>query len=124
MSAHANTASACLQFLPHGVPNLIYESPEDFGAMDFKLPPMVDDDMNEDLPLLENQTDLLCADDAYMGGVRGGLGLGPSDHRHLDSLVEEDELDTSLLPNEHTAEEEGLFAWFSDEEEEEETHEW
>ncbi|KAG2132719.1 uncharacterized protein EDB93DRAFT_1041297, partial [Suillus bovinus] len=23
--------------LPHGVPNLIYESPEEFGAMDFKI---------------------------------------------------------------------------------------
>ncbi|KAG1890319.1 hypothetical protein F4604DRAFT_1914866 [Suillus subluteus] len=177
-----NTAKRCdcNKVLPHGVPNLIYESPEDFGAMDFKasfnllldgidhvrqvyvksdhpvfdlvpqaldqfihccyddlgqppvtrqsLPPMVDDNMNEDhLPLLENQRDLLCANDAdYMGGVHGGLGLDASDHRRLDSLIEEDEPDTPLLPNEQVAEEEGLFAWFSDEEEEEEdeTHEW
>ncbi|KAG1786733.1 uncharacterized protein HD556DRAFT_1449391 [Suillus plorans] len=164
--------------LPHGVPNLIYESPEEFGAMDFKasfnllmdgidhvhqvyvkpdhpvfdlvpqalnqfiqhcyddlgqppltrqsLPPMVDDNTNEDpLPLLKNQRDLLCANDAdYMGGVHGGLSLDTSDHHRLDSLIEEDEPDTSLLPNGQVAEEEGLFAWFSDEGEEDETHEW
>ncbi|KAG2043745.1 hypothetical protein BDR03DRAFT_1004991 [Suillus americanus] len=27
----------CNKVLPHGVPNLIYESPEDFGALDFKV---------------------------------------------------------------------------------------
>jgi hypothetical protein len=26
-----------IQVLPHGVPNLIYESPEAFGALDFKV---------------------------------------------------------------------------------------
>jgi hypothetical protein len=41
----------------------------------------------------------------------------------LDSLIEEDEPDASLLPNEQVTEEDGLFAWFSDEEEDE-THEW
>ncbi|KAG2738001.1 hypothetical protein P692DRAFT_201874334 [Suillus brevipes Sb2] len=178
--------------LPHGVPNLIYDSPEDFGAMDFKVtidqdsidhvrrtyiksdhpvfdlvpqpldhyiqhhyddlgrppvtrqsawriyldllqsiqlaeqvpPPIVYGDFDEDnLPLLEHQRELLCADDTYMGGVHGGLGLDASDHRRLDSLIEEDEPDASLLPNEQVTEEDGLFAWFSDEEEDE-THEW
>ncbi|KAG1811329.1 hypothetical protein EV424DRAFT_1542550 [Suillus variegatus] len=154
--------------LLHGVPNLIYDSPEDFGAMDFKVtvdqdsidhvwhiyiksdhpvfdlvpqpldhyiqyhyddlgrppvtrqsawriyldllqsiqlaeqvpPPIVYGDFDEDnLPLLEHQRELLCADDTYMGGVHGGLGLDASDHRRLDSLIEEDELDTPLLPN-------------------------
>ncbi|KAG1876492.1 hypothetical protein DFJ58DRAFT_720957 [Suillus subalutaceus] len=191
------TASIILQIdakiLPHGMPNLIYDSPEDFGAMDFKasfilpstnhvqrtyvkpnhpvfdlvpqpldqfiqhcyddlgrppvtgqtawhiylnllhsirlaeqLPPMVDGDVDEGhLPLLEHQRELLCADDAYyMGGVHGGLGLDASDHRQLDSLVEQDEPDPSLLPAEQVVEEEGLVAWFSDKEEEDETYEW
>jgi hypothetical protein len=41
---------------------------------------MVDDNMDEDhVPLLENQRDLLCANDGdYMGSVHGGLGLGMS----------------------------------------------
>ncbi|KAG0709187.1 hypothetical protein DFH29DRAFT_978772 [Suillus ampliporus] len=34
-----NTAKRCdrNKVLPHGVPNLIYDSPEDFGALDFKV---------------------------------------------------------------------------------------
>ncbi|KAG1738724.1 hypothetical protein EDB19DRAFT_1636175, partial [Suillus lakei] len=134
--------------LPHGVPNLIYDTPEDFGAMGFKvtidqdgidhvrhtyikpdhpvfdlvpqpldhyiqhhyddlgwppvtrqsawriyldllhsiqlaeqlLPLIVYGDVDEDnLPLLEHQRELLCADSTYyMGGVHGGLGLGTS----------------------------------------------
>jgi hypothetical protein len=27
----------CYKILPHGVPNLIYDSAEDFGALDFKV---------------------------------------------------------------------------------------
>ncbi|KAG1851899.1 hypothetical protein F4604DRAFT_1933837 [Suillus subluteus] len=132
------------QVLPHGVPNLIYESPENFGALDFKvtidqdaidhhsinlfdvvmmtsLPPMdplVDDnDINKDhLPLLENQRELLFGEAAndtyYMGGIHGGLGL------------EQDEPDASLLPAEQVVEEEELVAWFSDDEENDETYEW
>ncbi|KAG1767513.1 hypothetical protein EDD22DRAFT_949969 [Suillus occidentalis] len=90
--------------------------------------PIVYGDFDKDnLLLLEHQGEFLCADDTYMGGIHGGLGLDASDHRPLDSLIEEDEPDTSLLPNEQVTEEEGLFAWFSDEEEEEEedeTHKW
>ncbi|KAG2156878.1 uncharacterized protein EDB93DRAFT_1247067 [Suillus bovinus] len=147
--------------LPHSVLNLIYDSPEDFGAMDFKvtidqdsidhvrhmyikpdhpvfnlvpqpldhyiqhhyddlgqppvLPPIVYGDFDEDnLPLLEHQRELLCADDTYMGGVHGGLGLGMSF----------DEPDASLLPADQVVEEEGLVAWFSDEELNDETYEW
>ncbi|KAG1763283.1 hypothetical protein EDD22DRAFT_846474 [Suillus occidentalis] len=99
--------------LPHGVPNLIYKSSEEFGAMDFKvtidqdgidhLPQMVDNNMNEDHCTRRTRT-------WY--------------------IFEGDELDVSLLLNEQVTKEEGLFAWFSDEEEEEEeeeedeTHEW
>ncbi|KAG2125457.1 hypothetical protein DEU56DRAFT_873091 [Suillus clintonianus] len=180
--------------LPHGVPNLIYDSPEDFGAMDFKVtvdqdgidhvrrtyikpnhlvfdlvpqpldqyiqhhyddlgrppvtrqsawhiyldllhsiqlaeqlpPPIVYGDVDEDnLPLLEHQRELLCADGTYyMGGVHGGLGLDVTDHCRLDSLAEQDEPDASLLPAEQVVEEEGLFAWFSDEEADDKTYEW
>ncbi|KAG2080493.1 hypothetical protein BD769DRAFT_1684951 [Suillus cothurnatus] len=190
-----NTAKRCdrNKILPHGMPNLIYDSPEDFGAMDFKvivdqdsidhvrhmyvkpnhpvfdlvpqpldqyiqhryddlgqppvnrqsawrvyldilhsiqiatqLPPLINVLIDEDpLPLLEHQRELLCANDAhYMGGVRGGLGLDASDHRQLDLLVEQDKPDASLLPAEQVIEEEGLAAWFSDEEEADETDDW
>ncbi|KAG2146989.1 hypothetical protein BD769DRAFT_1660167 [Suillus cothurnatus] len=156
------------KILPHGVPNLIYDSPEDFGAMDFKV--IVDQDSidhvrhmyvkpnhpvfdlvpqpldqyiqhrYDDLgrPPVNRQSawrtpclssnirgSLLCANDAhYMGGVRGGLGLDASDHRQLDLLAEQDEPDASLLPAEQVIEEEGLAAWFSDEEEADETDDW
>jgi hypothetical protein len=53
-----------------------------------------------------------------------GYKLDASDHRQLDLLVEQDELDVSLLPAEQVIEEEGLAAWFSDEEEADETDDW
>ncbi|KAG1829470.1 hypothetical protein EV424DRAFT_1470731 [Suillus variegatus] len=144
--------------LPHGVPNLIYDSPEDFGAMDFKV--TVDQDgidhvrhtyIKSDHPVFDLVPQPL---DQYIQHHYDDLGRPPvtrqsawriyldllqsiqlaeqvpppivydaSDHRRLDSLIEEDEPDASLLPNEQVTEEDGLFAWFSDEEEDE-THEW
>ncbi|KAG1855589.1 hypothetical protein F4604DRAFT_1932219 [Suillus subluteus] len=92
--------------------------------------PLVDDnDINEDhLPLLENQRELLFGkaanDTYYMGGVHGGLGFNTSDHHQLDSLAEQDEPNASLLPAEQVVKEEGLVAWFSDDEENDETYEW
>ncbi|KAG1851233.1 hypothetical protein C8R48DRAFT_612750, partial [Suillus tomentosus] len=134
------------KILPHGVPNIVYQSPEDFGALDFKITverealdhvrnlyidpshiifdlvpqsfgkliqccyeelgrpsvtrqsawdvylllldmlqgneeiPSAIEDVEEDLPLLENHQDLPYHEENngtyYMGGVGGGLGLG------------------------------------------------
>ncbi|KAG1851805.1 hypothetical protein C8R48DRAFT_612357, partial [Suillus tomentosus] len=134
------------KILPHGVPNIVYQSPEDFGALDFKITverealdhvrnlyidpshivfdlvpqsfgkliqccyeelgrpsvtrqsawdvylllldmlqgneeiPSAIEDVEEDLPLLENHQDLPYREENngtyYMGGVGGGLGLG------------------------------------------------
>jgi hypothetical protein len=40
-SSHPRTIVQTMRFsvqiLPHGVPNLIYQSPENFGALDFKV---------------------------------------------------------------------------------------
>ncbi|KAG2357937.1 hypothetical protein BDR07DRAFT_1490064 [Suillus spraguei] len=142
--------------LPHGVPTLIYHSPEDFGALDFKVsidregidyvrnvyidasnpvfdlvPPMLGNFIehcydamgrpalaenphpnllltrteNEgaatgaltlisghaDLPFNEEPDDMY-----YMGGVRGGLGLGDSHVHNLNALAELDEPDVPL----------------------------
>jgi hypothetical protein len=42
-----------------------------------QVPPMINVTIDEDsLPLLEHQRELLCDNDAYMGSVHGGLGLG------------------------------------------------
>jgi hypothetical protein len=53
-----------------------------------------------------------------------GYKLDASDYRQLDLLAEQDEPDASLLPAEQVIEEEGLAAWFSDEEEADETDDW
>jgi hypothetical protein len=50
--------------------------------------------------------------------------LDASDHHQLDLLAEQDELDASVLTAEQVIEEEGLAAWFSDEEEADETDDW
>ncbi|KAG2154171.1 uncharacterized protein EDB93DRAFT_1239551 [Suillus bovinus] len=166
------------KILPHGVPNIVYQSPEDFSALDFKITvehealdhvrnlyidpshivfnlvpqslgkliqcyyeelghpsvtrqsawdvylllldmlqcneeiPSAIEDVEEDLPLLENYQDLPYHEDNngayYMGGVGGGLGL--------DNLICDDEPKTTGSIDEDIGlDHDGLVVWeFSD----------
>ncbi|KAG2131597.1 uncharacterized protein EDB93DRAFT_1255445 [Suillus bovinus] len=178
------------KILPHGVPNLVYNSPEDFGALNFKITverealdhvrdlyinpshvvfdlvpqPLgtliqrcyeelgcpsvtrqsawdmyqglldvlqvheeipsaisVFEDVEEDLPLLENQQDLPYREENngtyYMGGVGGGLGLGDGHLHQLDKIAREDEPETTTTIDENIVglDHDGLVIWeFSD----------
>ncbi|KAG2344574.1 hypothetical protein BDR05DRAFT_947268 [Suillus weaverae] len=136
--------------LPHGVPNLIYKSPEDFGALDFKVTVKQDDiahvrslyvnpdhphsvkvpavvrsltDPDEEpLPLLKNQNDLFFREDTDEGYYMGGIHGGQGlDASDHRRLDELAELDEPAL----IIEEEGLvIAGFSDEEDHDETYDW
>ncbi|KAG2056653.1 hypothetical protein BDR06DRAFT_1005947 [Suillus hirtellus] len=193
------------KILPHGVPNLIYDSPEDFGTLDFKVsidregidyvrnfyidvsnpvfdlvPPRLRDFIehcydamgrpavtrssvwnvyrnvlsavqlaenpprnlllteNEDaptdaLPLIGGHTDLPFNKESdgmyYMGGVRGGLGLGDSHIHDLDALAELDEPNVASDndPIEDDVDHTALIVWqFSSDESENDgiTDEW
>ncbi|KAG1890172.1 hypothetical protein F4604DRAFT_1876780 [Suillus subluteus] len=133
------------KILPHGVPNLIYDSPEDFGAMDFKV--TVDQDsidhvrrtyVKSNHPVFDLVPQPL---EQFIQHCYDDLGQPPVTHQtawhiyldllHSIRLAEQlplmvdgdDKPDPSLLPAEQVVEEEGLVAWFSDEEEDE-TYEW
>ncbi|KAG1738475.1 hypothetical protein EDB19DRAFT_1982912 [Suillus lakei] len=136
------------KILPHGVPNLVYNSPEDFGALNFKItverealdhvrdlyinpshvvheeiPSAISvfEDVEEDLPLLENQQDLPYHEENngtyYMGGVGGGLGLGDEHLHKLDKIARDDEPETTTSIDENIVglDHDGLVIWeFSD----------
>ncbi|KAG1904187.1 uncharacterized protein F5891DRAFT_1184371 [Suillus fuscotomentosus] len=146
------------KILPHGMPNIVYQSPEDFGALDFKITverealdhccyeelgcpsvtrqsawdvylllldmlqgneeiPSAIEDVEEDLPLLENHQDLPYREENngtyYMGGVGGGLGLGDKDLYQLDNLIRDDEPDTAGSIDEDIVglDHDGLVVW-------------
>ncbi|KAG1844804.1 hypothetical protein DFJ58DRAFT_731076 [Suillus subalutaceus] len=170
------------KILPHGVPNLIYQSANNFGALDFKITvehealyhvcnlyidrshvvfdlvpqsfekliqrcyeelgrpsvtrqsawdvylhlldmlqvdeeiPSTIEDVEEDLPLLENHQDLPYHEEDngayYMGGVGGGLGLGDKHLHQLERLVCDDEPETTSSIDEDVGlDHDGLVIW-------------
>ncbi|KIK37536.1 hypothetical protein CY34DRAFT_15632 [Suillus luteus UH-Slu-Lm8-n1] len=108
------------KILPRGVPNLIYDSPEDFGALDFKVSidrEGIDCVCNVYINASDPVFDLVLPMKAplepdgtyYMGGVRGGLGLGDSHVNNLNALAERDEPDVPL--DDSSAGVEPLIVW-------------
>ncbi|KAG1778331.1 hypothetical protein EV702DRAFT_1220104 [Suillus placidus] len=174
------------KILPHGVPNLVYQSPENFGALNFKITvecealdhvrnlyinpshvvfdlvpqsfgkliqrcyeelgrpsvtrqsvwdvylhlldvlqvneeiPSAIEDVEEDLPLLENHQDLPYREESngtyYMGRVGGGLGLSDEHLHQLDNIAQDDEPETIRIDEDIVGlDHDGLVIWeFSD----------
>ncbi|KAG1887222.1 hypothetical protein F4604DRAFT_1675229 [Suillus subluteus] len=119
------------KILPHGVSNLIYQSANNFGALDFKITverealdhvnaeiPSAIEDVEEDL---QNHQDLPYHEEDngayYMGGVGGGLGLGDKHLYQLERLARDDEPETTSSIDEDVVglDHDGLVIWeFSD----------
>ncbi|KAK7029346.1 hypothetical protein R3P38DRAFT_2775897 [Favolaschia claudopus] len=135
--------------LPIGVPNDMFEHPEDYGVLDFKLLyasltsiqikvrkenidrnvdecwgralTLAREDCASDIELMPNLQPLANDDDAigdqggfYMGGVNNGKGLDTQQLAQLDEMLNNDE--PQVIDNDRN---EGVFAWFSDDEQEE-----